>query len=73
MGKRRITDDGVKYRCTPLLSITETQVAALHELRSALPPSLESLSPLLESILASCGEVVPPHRRTITVSIWPQR
>ncbi|KAK3176899.1 hypothetical protein OEA41_008225 [Lepraria neglecta] len=57
MSKRRITDDGVEYIGTPLASITEAQLAALQEARSALPLSLESLSPLLENILAAYGEV----------------
>ena len=73
MSKRRITDDGVEYIGTPLASITETQLAAIQEARSALPLSLESLSPLLENILAAYGEVVPPHRRPIAVSIHLQR
>lgn len=68
MSKRRITDDGVEYIGTPIASITEAQLAALQEARSALPLGLESLSPLLESILAAYGEVVPPHRRPIVVS-----
>ena len=69
MSKRRITHEGVQYIGTPLTSITASQLAALQEARSALPPGLESLSPLLESILATYEDVVPPHARPIAVSV----
>ena len=72
MSKRRITHEGVQYLGTPLTSITETQLAALQEARSALPLALESLSPLLEGILAAYEDIVPPHARPIVVSVWLQ-
>lgn len=68
MSKRRITHEGVQYIGTPLASITEAQLAALQEARSALSLGLESLSPLLENILVAYGDVVPPHARPIAVS-----
>lgn len=69
MSKRRFTQEGVQYIGTPIASITEAQIAALLEARSALPLGLESLSPLLENILDAYGDVVPPHARPITVSV----
>lgn len=72
MSKRRITHEGVQYLGTPLTSITETQLAALQEARSALPLALESLSPLLEGILAAYEDIVTLHARPIVVSVWFQ-
>ncbi|MCJ1461014.1 hypothetical protein MMC28_011396 [Mycoblastus sanguinarius] len=65
MSKRRYTDKGIDYIGTPIKSITQEQLAALHELRAALPTSLDSLAPILENMLAAYDDIVPPHKRPV--------
>ena len=73
MSKRRYTDKGIDYIGTPIKSITQEQLAALHELRAALPTSLDSLAPILENMLAAYDDIVPPHKRPVMVSTQLQR
>ena len=69
-----MTEDGTEFIVTPVKSITEAQLQALRDAQSSLPQNLDSLSPILDGILAAYKATVPPHKRPIKVRIetWHQ-
>ena len=64
-----MTEDRTEYIATPVKSITAAQLEALKDAKSSLPHNLESLSPLLEEILAAYESTIPPHKTPVRVSI----
>ena len=69
MTKRRMAENGTEFISIPVAPITAAQLQALRDARAFLPQNLESISPILEEMLAAYEATVPPHKRPVKVRI----